>query len=621
MRSQFSLNDKDVRVIFNDATTSTDPSLLRSHIFRFVEYRKQMALAINALNAKNQDLLKMVDAARTILNEDRSTGLLGILANKQLITKLREQLEDQLRANVELVASNEKVRYELVNIQRSSGELPKLREQVKTLTHSLATLTAQHESTLVDLDAARYEKEVAEAAGQAMPVVSPELLATVENQQKQIESLNQQLSAARAELEAGQHHQRAEAAIQRADNSDDFAEVRQMFEGQVHSYLQMIQKLKGEARTREAALTELSGTVQSLQKELEEAERAVESERLISKGLQGKITELEDQLSSSHDQVNSYESALSESRIAEQTMRSQLSDMRDLLEESERQASSFQSELSELNQRLDSLKSELGSANQQNALLRQETTRLTGELQVSNQTVATQQTQIQALGETLDDRESTIQALTEKQSHLASSLAAKSNELNLANAANTDYQNRIESYVRQVDQITARLDETVSEFQQEQSQLNSVIAEQSGVIERANQHIAHLGKVNEKLSRELTDAQSKATHQFATIKGLHGVLKNISLERQRLQAIASHASLTMASSSLDNAELNKTVADLLRKVSALTSQLATSKKVIHLEGTGSRRDLIHEQQAIIEADLHVSLDNLGGSNEHSGMSN
>lgn len=560
MQSNFSLSDADVRRLVDDAQHSLNIDLLRSHIYRFVSLRKEMAVAIHNAAQERSDLVRIVETANKVLTEDRSTGLLSLLDRKGLISGHREKLRVQLQTNLQLAEQNADFRQRLSASQHSAAPTQALREQVTKLTIQLTDLTARHEQALQDLEQVRHEKAVSPSfetvsapdAGQ-----SEDLLTKLAQQSEQIERLQNELNGVRGALNERRQSELAVAVTAQAAETPELEKIQTMFRDQVSGYLAENLQLSQALRTNKEALETLTSSLRHVEGLLEAA-----------------------------NQANT------ESSLTIQDLRSQITNAEGLIQR-------LQDDLAARDNTIGQLRTEILKSQQALSLAQESETRLKEQLGAAQGTIA--------------DQSGRIDALTLSQGNLSEQVVQLTQQNGESEQQVQSLQHSIQQHIDQIEGIQRQLDETVTNWQNLQSTSAEQLAQRDDLISRQRAEMAALEDSKSALERKVI-ALTENTQNLVQVKqALEGALKATSAERHRVTSLAKEAALDLCSALQDNKALKSQVNDLQATVHELNSRLQTASKVIHFSGPASRREAPAEEVPTFEEDSSIEHNGPGNS--------
>ncbi|OKS78755.1 hypothetical protein PsaNZ64_00295 [Pseudomonas syringae pv. actinidiae] len=559
MQSNFSLSDADVRRLVDDAQHSLNIDLLRSHIYRFVSLRKEMAVAIHNAAQERSDLVRIVETANKVLTEDRSTGLLSLLDRKGLISGHREKLRVQLQTNKQLAEQNADFRQRLSASQHSAAPTQALREQVTKLTTQLTNLTARHEQALQDLEQVQHEKAVspsfepvsAPAAGQ-----SEDLLAKVAQQADEIERLQNELNGVRGALNERRQNELAVAVTTQAAETPELEKIQTMFRDQVSGYLAENLQLSQALRTNKEALETLTSSLRHVEGLLEAA-----------------------------SQTNT------ESSLTIQDLRSQITTAEGLIHQ-------LQEDLVARDNTIGQLQAEILKSQQELTLAQKNESQLKEQLSAAQGTIA--------------DQSGRIDALTLNQGNLSEQVVKLTQQNGESEQQVQSLQHCIQQHIDQIEGIQRQLDETVTNWQNQQSASTEQLAQRDELISGQRAEMAALEASKSALERTVI-ALTENTQNLVQVKqALEGALKANSTERRRITSLAKDTALDLCSALQANKALKSQVNDLQATVNELNSRLQTASKVIHFAGPASRREAPAEEVPTFVEESSI---------EHSGPGN
>nr|WP_193838671.1 hypothetical protein [Pseudomonas syringae]QOC74147.1 Golgin subfamily A member 2-like protein [Pseudomonas syringae pv. actinidiae] len=559
MQSNFSLSDADVRRLVDDAQHSLNIDLLRSHIYRFVSLRKEMAVAIHNAAQERSDLVRIVETANKVLTEDRSTGLLSLLDRKGLISGHREKLRVQLQTNKQLAEQNADFRQRLSASQHSAAPTQALREQVTKLTTQLTNLTARHEQALQDLEQVQHEKAVspsfepvsAPAAGQ-----SEDLLAKVAQQADEIERLQNELNGVRGALNERRQNELAVAVTTQAAETPELEKIQTMFRDQVSGYLAENLQLSQALRTNKEALETLTSSLRHVEGLLEAA-----------------------------SQTNT------ESSLTIQDLRSQITTAEGLIHQ-------LQEDLVARDNTIGQLQAEILKSQQELTLAQKNESQLKEQLSAAQGTIA--------------DQSGRIDALTLNQGNLSEQVVKLTQQNGESEQQVQSLQHCIQQHIDQIEGIQRQLDETVTNWQNQQSASTEELAQRDELISGQRAEMAALEASKSALERTVI-ALTENTQNLVQVKqALEGALKANSTERRRITSLAKDTALDLCSALQANKALKSQVNDLQATVNELNSRLQTASKVIHFAGPASRREAPAEEVPTFVEESSI---------EHSGPGN
>lgn len=559
MQSNFSLSDADVRRLVDDAQHSLNIDLLRSHIYRFVSLRKEMAVAIHNAAQERSDLVRIVETANKVLTEDRSTGLLSLLDRKGLISGHREKLRVQLQTNKQLAEQNADFRQRLSASQHSAAPTQALREQVTKLTTQLTNLTARHEQALQDLEQVQHEKAVspsfepvsAPAAGQ-----SEDLLAKVAQQADEIERLQNELNGVRGALNERRQNELAVAVTTQAAETPELEKIQTMFRDQVSGYLAENLQLSQALRTNKEALETLTSSLRHVEGLLEAA-----------------------------SQTNT------ESSLTIQDLRSQITTAEGLIHQ-------LQEDLVARDNTIGQLQAEILKSQQELTLAQKNESQLKEQLGAAQGTIA--------------DQSGRIDALTLNQGNLSEQVVKLTQQNGESEQQVQSLQHCIQQHIDQIEGIQRQLDETVTNWQNQQSASTEQLAQRDELISGQRAEMAALEASKSALERTVI-ALTENTQNLVQVKqALEGALKANSTERRRITSLAKDTALDLCSALQANKALKSQVNDLQATVNELNSRLQTASKVIHFAGPASRREAPAEEVPTFVEESSI---------EHSGPGN
>lgn len=560
MQSNFSLSDADVRRLVDDAQHSLNIDLLRSHIYRFVSLRKEMAVAIHNAAQERSDLVRIVETANKVLTEDRSTGLLSLLDRKGLISGHREKLRVQLQTNQQLAEQNADFRQRLSASQHSAAPTQALREQVTKLTTQLTDLTARHEQALQDLEQVRHEKAVAPsfepvsapAAGQ-----SEDLLAKVALQAEEIERLQNELNGVRSALNERRQNELAVAVTAQAAETPELEKIQTMFRDQVSGYLAENLQLNQALRTNKEALETLTSSLRHIEGLLEAASQAN-----------------------------------TESSLTIQDLRSQITTAEGLIQR-------LQDDLAARDNTIGQLQAEILKSQQALTLVQKNETQLKEQLGAAQGTIA--------------DQSGRIDALTLTQGNLSEQVVQLTQQNGESEQQVQSLQNSIQQHIDQIEGIQRQLDEAVTNWQNQQSASAEQLGQRDELISRQRAEMAALEASKSALERTVI-ALTENTQNLVQVKqALEGALKATSAERRRITSLAKDTALDLCSALQANKALESQVNDLQATVNELNSRLQTASKVIHFSGPASRREAPAEEVPTFEEETSIEHNGPGNS--------
>lgn len=552
MQSKFSLKDEDVRRLVADAESSSDINLLRNHLYRLVNLRKEMAIAIREQVQNRNDLSRIVQTAQQVLAEDRSTGLLSILDRKGLISGYRTKLKAQLEANQALANANADLRGKMSSATQAIATTQSLRDQVSKLTRQLGDLQATNQQTLQDLEFARQDASNRPAmAAEQIPRPDEALLLKIQQQETAITELQRQLDDAQLALQGRHQEQLAAVTEQQAASTPEIDQIREMFAQQVSGYMADNLRLTRELRTTQEAVDQLKASLLQVEEQLETAKAETSAGKELAQAL-------EQQLAAAAEQSAGLQEMLSQREEAITRLQQQLDDAKSALEASEQKAATIQGKL----------EGALGDISRQ--------------------------------GET-------ISSLTQEKEQLLEQVAELGKQNGLSQAQVAELQASIRNHIGQIDTIQRELDATIQNWQASQVQDRQTIHEQSEQLSRQSAQLEDLDTTNRQLERHLGMLENRTGRLVAIKQGLEQSLKNGAEERQRIAQLAKDTSYELMTAQRQNKELETTVRQQQSYISELSSRLQTEKKVIHLAGPATRR-AAEVEEANMEHELLAQQD-------------
>jgi len=536
MQSIFSLNDTDVRRLVADAASSSDINLLRSHLYRLVNLRKEMGIAIREQAQNRNDLARIVQTAQQVLAEDRSTGLLSLLDRKGLISGYRTKLKAQLEANQALANTNADLRNKISSAAQAVASSQALRDQVGTLTRQLADLQAANQQALQQLEFARQDAASRpEALAAETPQNGPDeaLLLTIQQQEATIAELQRQLDQAQSTLQDRHQAQAAAATQEAAASTPEIDQIRDMFAQQVSGYMADNLRLTRELRTTQETVDQLKGSLGQVEELLATANQENADGKELAAALQ-------QQLDAAVEQRAGIEQMLSQREEAITLLQQQLEDARSALQSSEQNAAAIQ-------------------------------TKLEG-----------------AMADITRQAE-TISSLTQDKDQLLEQVAELGKQNGLSQAQVAELQENIRNHIGQIEAIQHELDTTIQNWQESQTLDRQKIQDQSQEISRQSTQLEQLSATNLHLERHLGMLENRTERLLSIKQGLEASLKAGAEERQRLTALAKDTSYELLAAQRQNKALEATVQQQQSLINDLSSRLQTEKKVIHLAGPAARR--------------------------------
>ncbi|KPB36970.1 Unknown protein sequence [Pseudomonas amygdali pv. sesami] len=516
-------------------------------------------MAIHNAAQERSDLVRIVETANKVLTEDRSTGLLSLLDRKGLISGHREKLRVQLQTNKQLAEQNADFRQRLSASQHSAAPTQALREQVTKLTTQLTNLTARHEQALQDLEQVQHEKAVspsfepvsAPAAGQ-----SEDLLAKVAQQADEIERLQNELNGVRGALNERRQNELAVAVTTQAAETPELEKIQTMFRDQVSGYLAENLQLSQALRTNKEALETLTSSLRHVEGLLEAA-----------------------------SQTNT------ESSLTIQDLRSQITTAEGLIHQ-------LQEDLVARDNTIGQLQAEILKSQQELTLAQKNESQLKEQLSAAQGTIA--------------DQSGRIDALTLNQGNLSEQVVKLTQQNGESEQQVQSLQHCIQQHIDQIEGIQRQLDETVTNWQNQQSASTEQLAQRDELISGQRAEMAALEASKSALERTVI-ALTENTQNLVQVKqALEGALKANSTERRRITSLAKDTALDLCSALQANKALKSQVNDLQATVNELNSRLQTASKVIHFAGPASRREAPAEEVPTFVEESSI---------EHSGPGN
>ncbi|WAT32276.1 hypothetical protein [Pseudomonas sp. GXZC] len=560
MQSNFSLSDADVRRLVDDAQHSLNIDLLRSHIYRFVSLRKEMAVAIHNAAQERVDLARIVETANKVLTEDRSTGLLSLLDRKGLISGHREKLRVQLQTNKLLADQNADFRQRLSATQHLAAPTQTLRDQVAKLSTQLTDLSTRHEQALLDLEQARHEKALSpsrESAQVADTGETEDLLAKVALQAEEIERLQGELNGVRAALNERRQDELAATVTTHVAETPELEKIQTMFRDQVSGYLAENLQLNQALRTNKQSLETLASSLRHVEGLLEVA-----------------------------NQANT------ESSLTVQDLRSQISAAEDLIQR-------LRNDVAERDNTIGLLQAEMLKSQQALSLAQKNEAGLKEQLRAAQGTIADQSGRIEQLTQAHGKLGEQVAHLTQK--HGESEQKAQS------------LQHSIQQHIDQIEAVQRQLDETATSWQNEQSATAVQLAQRDELLNRQRAEMAALEASKSTLERTVTTLAENAQHLAQAKQELEGALRANSEERRRVTSLAKDTALDLRCALQANKALETQVSVLQGTVNELNSRLQTASKVIHFAGPASRREAAADEITTFEQEPSIEQNGPGSS--------
>lgn len=559
MQSNFSLSDADVRQLVDDAQHSLNIDLLRSHIYRFVSLRKEMAVAIHNAAQERSDLARIVETANKVLTEDRSTGLLSLLDRKGLISGHREKLRVQLQTNLLLAQQNADFRQQLSAAQQIAAPTQALRDQMTRLTAQLTDLSSQHEQALQELDQARHDKVLSSAIEPTPTLaaeVDPDLLAKVARQAEEIEQLQGELRNARGALNERRQNELAAVVTAHAAETPELDKIQTMFREQVSGYLAENLQLGQALRANKEALETLTNSLQNVETLLEAANQTNAESSLTIQDLRAQIT-------------------TSDSKIQD-----------------------LQNDLAALDRTIAQLQADLAKSQEK--------------LILTQNNEADLKTQLSAAQGTIADQSGHIETLTVTKGNLVDQVAQLTQQNGESEQKVQTLQLSIQQHIGQIEGIQRQLDDTANNWQLQQAQSEEQLAQRDELISRQRTEMAALETSKSALERAVAAQTETTQHLVQSKQALEGALRETSTERRRITSLAKDTTLELSQALLANKALESQISELQTTINELNTRLQTASKVIHFAGPATRREAAAEEVPSFEAESTV---------EHSGPGN
>ncbi len=557
MAPKFSLNDMEIREIFDVARTSNNADVLRGMIYKLIKLRKEMAVSIHQLSSSRADLAAINESAAAALAMDKKQGLLALLDRKGFIAELQQQVSKQLQALTRLANEKAALQQELQSARGSNDGkaiIQSLRQEIASAEANLSQLTQQNQQ--VSAKANQLESN-----NQALNEKVRQLEALITD-------LRSQLSTAETLQKTAQAPQAEQApvvAVQAPQSEAPQAEpntfVRELFTQQIAALADKNMQLE-----QEVALVN-------------------EQNRTLSA-----------QLQTAHEQI--------------QQLTGELASLKES-HKAEREASA--QELLTASNKLEQLQVQLQEQISQIDRLTNQNSQLQVELQNSNATIGELKQEITA-------KDSEIQALTlnlnndrERIETLQSILARTEGDLTSANEAIAKQDEENQQISSELEGLRSRLAEAISVSAANEEQLNAEIQALNESLRASLSRVEYLESDKVNLERNIQRLNDRTERLTGLKRQLQDSLRIISEDRQNLRQLASEVSLENTKTRKENSELQEICQAQSDELERLGSQLSLASKVIHLRQPVRSKDAL-----IIEGTIESENDH---SSETAGPSN
>jgi chromosome segregation ATPase len=547
MQPKFTLSDADVRSIVSDARITQDPERLRSHIYRMVNLRKEMAAALISVSLSRNEMAKVSKSAVQVLDEDRNTGILRLLDNKGLIKASRQKLKDQMQANLELVnelntlrsavsaASNNDVEADLRRtIATIKRDIEQYRSAVAELTHDLERSKEENAS----LRALTHEPSVQPAVVEVVDTTRiTELEGVIADLNDQLAKANETLALLSAKAEAAQQATPVAAQAQPpAGTADMISKMQTLFNEQLAVVLSQNSSLNDE-----------------LQHYKEEAQSALAS------------------ISALEARKDLDAQALKDLREAAEIATAEISSLQETVQAQTQ-------ELQTVRRDLETARLELDRANSSNQML-------SSDLAAAKGVIAQQENAVRSL----EERNKSLSYATEEN-------ARKAEE---AEAQVLTLRDSIRQYIDQLSQLDNKLVAVTADWEAREQQMIGEKQTLESKVQQQDSAIKGLETTNDSLLRTVNILENRSSRLLRVKQTLEDSLKTLRMESFRNKELAKDASYEAHQARMEQKALLEKTQEQGSSIDKLSHQLQTASKVIRLEGPASRSTAIlapHETQ-------------------------
>lgn len=594
MAPKFSLNDVEIREIYNVARTSNNADVLRGMIYKLIKLRKEMAVSIHQLSTSRADLAAINESASAALAMDKKTGLLALLDRKGLINELQQQITKQLQALTRLANEKASLQQELQSVRNSNDGkaiIQALRQEIANAESSLSQLKQQNQLTsakanqlesnnqLLTEKIRELETLIAESPQQHPADTSRE---TAEIGHAQLESSNQLLTEKVSHLEAL------------------IVDLRRQ--------LETVETLEKTAQPQAAQLGTQPSQTDAQPSEVNSFVRELFNQQITA--LVDKNLQLEEAVALLNDQNQAISAQLQVAREQVQKLSDEMSAIKEA-HQTEREGSA--QELLTANNKLANLEQQLSQQISQIDRLTAENDRLQLELKNSNTTISALQQQIASKDGQISSLNLNLSSERDRIENLQSLLSRTEGDLSSAKQVITQRDAENQQISGELQQLSERLAEAVNLSTANELQLRAEIDSLNENLRASLGRVEYLesDKVNlEKNIRRLNDRSER----LAELKRqLQESLRQISEDRLNLRQLASSISLENSTIRKENVELKDICQAQADELVRLGSQLTLASKVIHLRGPEARKDAqLNDESSTVEGNL---------PNESSGPSN
>lgn len=543
MAPKFSLNDADIREIYNVTQTSNNADVLRGMVYKLIKLRKEMAISMHQLASSRADLAAINESASAALAMDKKTGLLALLDRKGLIGELQQQVAKQLQALTRLANEKASLHQELQTARNSNDG--------KAIIQTLRQEIAGAEASLTQL-------------GQQNHLVTAKA--------NQLESNNQHLSEKVRQLEAL------------------IADLRQQLET-----AETLQK------SSPAQVAQSSAKPEAPQAEANTFVRELFSQQIAA--LADKNMQLESEVALLNEQNHAISAQLQAARGQVEQLTGEMSALKEA-HQAERDAST--QELFAASTKLKALEQQLTQQIDQINHLTAENNQLQAELQASNTSVAELKQEIAAKNGQISSLSTDLESERERLKTLQSRLTVAESDLQTASRAISQRDDENQQIGAELQKLSGRLAEAIDLSTANELQLRAEIQGLNEGLRASQSRVEYLESDKVNLEKNIQRLNDRTDRLSGLKRELQASLRLISEDRAVLRQLAGEVSLENTLSRKENSELKELCEAQNNELERLGGQLSLASKVIHLRGPETRRDAQLSDESLVEQNSHTS---------------
>lgn len=530
MKSEFSLDDRQILEMYRVAQTSNDADTLRGMFYKMIKLRKEMAVAIYELTSSRSDLAAINESAAAALSMDKKQGLLALIDRKGLIKQLQDQVAKQLEVLNRLAREKETLRRELQSA-RSVGD-------DKAVIQALRQEIATAEGTMAQL---RQQNTLANAKANQLELNNHGLHERIRHLDALIADLRQQLDTAEQLQKpeaAAEQPAMPQAPVASAQEHSSF--VRDLFNQQI------------------AAL----------------ADRNVQLEREV-----GLLNEQNEAISG-------------QLRLAQEQVDQLKQEMVDLKTTHQSDIQQSNSKLQAALAQLDSMEAQIKDQLEKLGTLTDQNANLQLQLQTSNQAIAELQEQIRRKDAEISLLNSSLGSERSRNEELQSILKTTSHNLTEAQAKIERQNSENQQTTLELSELSRRLEEAVRQSTESEMQLKGEIESLTQRLRDSLEQLDYLKGDKASLEKNIQRLNDRSARLIDLNRNYQASLREISNDRSNLRQLAASVSLDNTGLRRENAELQEICEAQSTELKRLGSQLTLASKVIHLRGPGDRKGAV-----------------------------